>query len=252
MRKSSPPATRRAFFGGVQFAVYVRGNPRLALRNRSNVVETVEGVDCYLWRTALHPFNLRHPLLDRAAAPLFRAYTRGLPEVFFEWVRSSRFILVESGLPILLLEPAKCANPSARFVYFASDDLAAVGCGQFLTRELRRTIDRYDAVFAPSRRFGATFRAHAPAYYIPYGGDEVTGAVEEPSPFAAGLHAVTAGSSRFDPNFFEIAAKEFPEITFHIISGGPAATHLKAPNIRLYGEMPSRDVLKYFRHAALE
>ncbi len=240
----------RFFSVGFSLLSRLKGDARLRLWTRSNRIETVDGVDCLLWRTALHPFNLRHPLLDRAAEPLFKLYARALPEAFFDWVRTSRFILFESGLPVFLFESAKRANPAARFGYFASDDLAAIGCGRFLTRELHRTIASYDVVFSPSRRLAATFRAHAPAYYVPYGTDQSSATVEEPSPFATGLHAVTAGSSRFDPEFFEIAAEEFPEIVFHVISGGPRAARLNAPNIRLHGEMPVGDVLKFFRHAA--
>lgn len=243
-------AATRFFSVGFSALSGLKGDPRATLRSRSNRVETVDGVECYLWRTALHPFNLRIPALDQAATPLFKAYTQRLPQVFFEWARESRFILIESGLPALLFEEVKRVSPNARIVYFASDDLASIGCGEFLMRELRRTIGRYDAIFSPSRRLASTFPSSVPAYCLPYGMDAEAARAPGPSPFAAGLNAVSAGSTLFDPTFFEIAAPAFPDIHFHVIGGGPRADRLKAANIRRYDEMPVGEVLTYFRHAA--
>lgn len=243
-------AATRFFSVGFSALSDLKGDPRAALRCRSNRVETVDGVDCYLWRTALHPFNLRIAALDQAAAPLFKAYAQRLPPVFFEWARESRLILIESGLPVLLFEEIKRASPKARIVYFASDDLASIGCGEFLLRELRRTIGRYDAIFGPSRRLVSTFPATIPAYCLPYGMDAEVARAVDPSPFTAKVNAVSAGSTLFDPTFFEIAAPAFPDIAFHVIGGGAGADRLKAVNIRLYDEMPVGEVLTYFRHAA--
>ncbi len=246
----SARAATRFFSVGFSALSDLKGDPRAALRSRSNRVETVDGVECYLWRTALHPFNLRIPALDQVATPLFKAYARRLPQIFLQWARESRVILIESGLPALLFEEVKRASQKARIVYFASDDLASIGSGDFLRRELRRTIARYDAIFSPSRRLASTFPSSVPAYCLPYGMDAELICCADPSPFPGGLNAVSAGSTLFDPTFFAIAAPAFPDIAFHVIGGGPRAARLNAANIHLYDEMPVREVLAYFRHAA--
>ena len=222
---------------------------RVPLWNRSNRVENVDGVDCFLWRTPTHPFNPRLGVLDPLAETLFAYYGRHAPQQLVDWAKKCRFIIIESGLPIVLFRAVKRANPTARIAYYASDDLTAIGCAPALKNELARTIESYDAVFALSRTLAARFSAKAPAYYLPYGVEPNDFDASTPSPYEGGINAVTVGSTLFDPTFFQLAAAEFPDITFHLIGCGQKAAGLKQHNVRIYGEMPFRTVMNYFRHA---
>ncbi len=223
---------------------------RLPLAETSNRVQSVDGVDCYLWETLAHPFNLRLDALNPISRQLFARYGAHAPKQLLDWAADSRFILIESGLSIMLFEAVKRANPDARVVYFASDDLSAIGCSPALSDELKRTIDRYDAVFALSRGLASRFPKHLPAYYLPYGVEPDYFDATAASPFQGGINGVTVGSTLFDAEFFRIAATQFPETTFYLIGCGPKASPLaQYPNVRLMGEMPFRSVLNYFRHA---
>ena len=239
----------RFFSVGFSYLSRLTMDTRLPLWERSNRVENVEGVDCYLWRTAGHPFNLRGRLFDAFATPLFASYARQTPAVLGDWAASSRYILIESGLPVVFFQAIKRANPTARVAYFASDDLAAISCSPALEVELAKTIGRYDWVFSPSRRLAAKFSAQIPGYCLPYGVEPENFNISQPSPYDAGLNAVTAGTTLFDPTFFKIAAAEFPEITFHLLGCGARAVGLEQANVKVYPEVPFETVMNYFRHA---
>ena len=47
----------------------------------------------------------------------------------------------------------------------------------------------------------------------------------------------------------EVAAKAFPDVTFHVIGAGSEAATLAAPNMRIYDEMKFQDTIPYLRHA---
>lgn len=238
----------RFFSVGFSYLSRLNMDARVPLWARSNQVENIDGVDCYLWRTAGHPINLRARVFDGLAASLFASYARRAPALLCEWAANSGYILIESGLPIIFFESIKRTNRTARIAYFASDDLDAIGCSPALRVELDRTIGRYDWVFSPSRRLAAKFSAHIPGYCLPYG-VEPGGLAAAPSPYEGGVNAVTAGSTLFDPSFFAVAAEAFPHITFHLLGCGAKAVGLQRTNVRVYPEVPFESVLNFFRHA---
>ena len=55
-----------------------REDPRHALWDRANAFETVRGVECYLWRTPVHPCRLP-PAARLAERALFGLFARYLP-----------------------------------------------------------------------------------------------------------------------------------------------------------------------------
>jgi 2-beta-glucuronyltransferase len=239
------------FFFSVGFSWLSRltDDPRLALWPCSNRIETIDGVDCYLWRRAYHPFNLRLPALAAVEASLFASYASNLPREFIEAVAKARLIIIESGIGIVFFEAVKRINPSARVIYFASDDVKAINCSSAIEVELARTIDRYDAVVSPSRRLARQLAMKIPGHFLPYGMDPARLTGIEENPFAGGTNAVTAGASLFDPQFFKIAAPAFPDVTFHLIGCGARADGIDLPNVRIYPQMPGHDVLRHFKHA---
>src|SRR5262249_32625082 len=70
-REFARRATTRVFSLGYSLFSKIKNDPRAALWDRANAEERVEDVDCFLWRTLVHPVRLR-PGLDTIAAPLFR------------------------------------------------------------------------------------------------------------------------------------------------------------------------------------
>ena len=54
----------------------------------------------------------------------------------------------------------------------------------------------------------------------------------------------------FDPDFFRVASGAFPDIDFHVVGAGKAASGLQAANIIIHPEMAFADTLPYLQHAA--
>jgi 2-beta-glucuronyltransferase len=240
----------RFFSLGFSALSHLNGDARLSLSDRANRVDEFRGVQCYLWKSVWHPINLRLPLLRGLSALLFAAYRRNLPAVFRRWVEESDTIIVESGMPPILMPIIERLNPRARKIYLASDLLDTIGVDPFVSAELEANIDLFDTVVLPSRLMAKSLPPRAKMVFVPHGLD-VDGTAIGPSPYARGTHAVSVGSMLFDPTLFEIAAAEFPQVTFHVIGGGRSARGLTQPNVKLYGETPYAETLAYIKHADL-
>lgn len=239
----------RFFSFGFSLLSKLKHDPRVPLWSRADRVETVDGVDCYLWRTLLHPVNLRQRCLAQLEAMLFRCYRQMVPDTFRQYVSESKTILFESGLPIILVRICKCINPQAHLIYIASDSLKTISCSQFIIDEFSQIGTLLDAARLPSRELKEDMPPNLKTYFIPQGIDKSIREYADPSPFSGGINAVTVGSMLFDASFFEVAARQFPRITFHIIGGGVYASRLSGPNIKVYPEMPFRETIPYIRNA---
>lgn len=225
-----------------------KGDHRAFLWTRANRPESVNGVQCYLWRTPFHPFRCGIDALDAAAGPLFSAYAH-LPNRFIDdALRAASYIVVESGLGIMLIHRARQLNDHARIVYRGSDALHTIGAPRALEAELRRRADDVDAYCLLAEKMAADFQwATDKTYTVPLGVHRGDFADIGPSPYAGGTNAVTVGSMLFDPSFFQQAAASFPDIQFHLIGTGGA---FEAPaNVRHYEEMPFKATLPYLKHA---
>lgn len=241
----------RFFSPGLSPLTFFKRDPRGALWRRANVIEHHEGVDCYLWRTLVHPFNMRAVHSDKISSAMFRSYLKHTPDNLTKWAAESSLIIIESGLPVMFYDLVKRANPTARLIYHSSDDLESVGCSKTLRDELDRTIHGYDAIFSVSNGLAKRMAAFGKSYSLPYGGlDKDSFNPDSTTPFGPGQHAVSAGYTLFDPTFFRIATKAFPDVTFHIINGGHKAASLRGANIRHHAEMPFKELLRYFKHAS--
>ena len=225
------------------------GDPRRDLAGRANRVEQERGVECFLWRTPVHPFNPRRPWLQGAASLGFRLYAR-LPQPTLDgWIRESGTILIESGLSVLFFDRVRRLNPGARTIYLAADDLATIGCAPHLEQVLERTAPCYDRVVLTSRRLRSTLPASARTCLVPHGIDRPALAAPGPSPYGRTLNGVSVGSMLFDPGLIETAARRLPAIDFHVIGAGAGAKGLGGPNIRVHAEMSFADTLPYLAHA---
>ena len=225
-----------------------KGDHRLFLWERANVPETVNGVQCYLWRTPFHPFRTGRPALDRSAGLLFSAYAAWPNGFIDDEFRSASHILVESGLGIMLIHRARRLNPQARIIYRASDALHTIGAPPALAAELRKRTDDIDAFCLLAEKMAADFQwAAEKTYVVPLGVNRDEFASIGASPYGNGVNAVTVGSMLFDRSFFEQAAPHFPDVQFHLIgTGEPFAA---PPNVRHYEEMPFKATLPYLKYA---
>lgn len=228
-----------------------RGDIRLPLDARANRVEVFKGVQCYLWKTPLHPFALRSRWLAPLESLLFGIY-RHLPcRVLDQWLQEADVIIYESGIAPIFYDRAKRLNPHARQLYLASDDLHTIHAAAYAVRTFERVAPQMDALCLVARSMGADIASKHNSYYVPHGLDASLAALGEPSPYGPGLHAVSVGSMLFDAQFFAIASQAFPELTFHVIGSGEPANSALGPNVKLYDHMPYEQTIAYIKHASI-
>ena len=227
----------------------VKGDPRLALAGEANVAKKENGVECFLWKTFLHPCNLRVGSLRWLEHAHFRYYRSRLPKVPSSWLRDAGTVIVESGLGVAFIELIRKISPDACIIYNASDDLATLGCSSFLQSELGRVAGCLDWARLPSKALARGFTQGLPLYFIPHGVDFRVRDQEETSPYGTGVHAVSVGSMLFDESFVVLAADMFPGVQFHIIGPGKTSCALSPPNIHVYAEMKFAETVKYIKHA---
>jgi 2-beta-glucuronyltransferase len=226
----------------------MKGDHRNIFWRRANKPETVNGVRCYLWRTAFHPFRTGRVAIDRLMPPLFSAYAR-LPNQFIDGELSkAAFIVIESGLGIVLTQRARALNKRARIIYRASDALHTIGAHPALAAELKRRAGDIDAFSLLAEKMAPEFSwAADKTYVVPLGVNHDDFAGIGPSPYSDRTNAVTVGSMLFDQSFFQHAASRFADVQFHLIGTG---REFPAPsNVRFYKEMPFKATLPYIKHA---
>lgn len=223
-------------------------DPRLGMTVPANTPGMKDGVECYLWRTFAHPFNPRHPALQVISPLAFETYRALSPPILREWVEDASTIFVESGLGVLWLADFRRWNAKAEIIYIASDDMATIGVDPYLLRLLRTKGHLIDGVRVPSRTLASVMPGNTNVFYVPHGIDESIADLCDPSPYKHGVHAVSVGSMLFDPQFFAIAAAQFPEITFHVIGSGARREQLP-PAVVMHAEMPFAETLPYIKHA---
>ncbi len=222
---------------------------RSFLDDRANAVETVDGVDCYLWKQVVHPFNTRRRMLRSLEDAMFSWTAAHPPEILVRWMREADVIFFESGSAVVHVALAERVAPRARRVYIASDDLRTINVADFVEREFARVAPRMDALCLTSRKLASAMPSTDNRYFVPHGLDPRIGTRADPSPYDDGVHAVSVGSMLFDRTFFEIAAPLFPDVTFHVIGPGDVDRAGFAPNVRIYDEMAYDETLRYIKHA---
>jgi len=227
----------------------LKRDPRVSLWSKANKVETANGIECYLWRTPLHPFNLQSSALRGIERVVYKAYPRWAPPVLKQWMAEADFIVVESGIGLVFLDMIKSLAPEARLIYIASDLLETIGCAGYLCEVLRSEARSFDLIRVPSEVMLPSFPNHSACGVVPHGIDRSIRDIECRSPYRGGVNIVSVGSMLFDPSFFEIAAPRFPDVTFHIIGGGKKSFELNIPNVKVYPEMPFRETIAYIKHA---
>jgi 2-beta-glucuronyltransferase len=241
--------TVRFFSVGYSPLSMLKRDPRNDLWSHSNIIERYNGVECYLWRSLVHPFNVHNACLAPLEKIAFKLYARTAPGVLRDWIVESNTILLESGMSILFVQLIKKLHPKAKLIYICSDQLKTIGCSHFLQQELFRVSPLFDVRRVAAAELASEFPTGSEIVYIPQGMDAVSLDCMEPSPYEGGVNLLSVGSMLFEPQFFEMATASFPQFNFHIIGGGAKAASLSANNLRNYGEMPPEKIFAHLRHA---
>lgn len=225
------------------------GDIRLPLDDKANRLETFNGVECFLWKTPLHPFNTRRRWLRPLETVMFRAYAASPPPILRQWIAEADVVIFESGLAVEFIHLAKQLNPRARLIYRASDGLDTINVAQHVKDTFAQVAGQLDAIVLVSAAMADGIPSHGNVYQVGHGVDPELATLGDPSPYGEGLHAVAVGSMLFDPDFFVCASQAFPQVTFHVIGSGKGSMPGYGDNVVVYGEMPHRQTIPYIKHA---
>lgn len=228
-----------------------KGDIRTVVDEHANKVQMHNGVECYLWKAPIHPFNTRKKILQPLENILFRIYAHFPDAILVKWIKEADVIVYESGITPIYFDLAKKLNPTARHVYRANDDLATINVSAYVHETFTRVAPQMNVIGLVSRSMAGNVPSSNNVYFVPHGLDDGLDALGDPSPYGDGLHAVSVGSMLFDPSFFEVASHAFPEITFHVIGSGHPRAPGYADNVKVSGHMPYADTIKYVKHASI-
>jgi 2-beta-glucuronyltransferase len=227
-------------------------DPRLSLDDQANRIATHQGVECYLWKTMIHPFNTRRSWLRPAESIMYRWYSQGRNNVLRQWIKEATVILLESGVAPVFFDLIKQLNPSAKILYRASDSLEAINVAEYVNDAFTRIASGINTIALPSRALAESIPSRHNLIFVPHGIDHSVAEKADPSPYEGeGIHAVSVGSMLFDPSFFVLASKRFPQIQFHVIGSGHPRHPEYGDNVTVYGEMPFAQTLRYIKHARI-
>jgi len=227
-----------------------KGDSRLILSDRANRLEMFEGIKCYLWRTAFHPFASNNPLLKLTMAMLFPLYARLPNKTVDGLLAAADYVIIESSVAAIFIRRIRKVAPSAHIIYYATDRLDTVGAHPFVRRQLEVDGPLIGHVSMRSPRMADDFSwASGRLFRAEFGIEESEFADIGANPYTGGLNAVSLGSMLFDPRFFESVAPAFPHVTFHVIGCGIRFT--PPPNVIVYDEMKFKDTLPYLKYATI-
>lgn len=221
-------------------------DPRLSLDDQANKIVNHQGVDCYLWKTLIHPIRIR-PF----ESLMYHLYSFGFNAVLRRWIKESDVIILESGVAPIFFDLIKKLNARAKILYRASDALDTIDAADYIRNTFARIAKEIDTIVMPSKALADSMPSTHNLAFIPQGIDHSVNEKANPSPYGEGIHAVSVGSMLFDPQFFILAGKRFPHIHFHIIGSCQPRHPEYGENISVYGEMPFDKTLPYIKHATL-
>lgn len=224
-------------------------DPRLSLDAQTNRIELHEGVECYLWKTWIHPFNTRRPWLRPMESVMFQWYEQGYNPVLRKWIKEATVILLETGVAPIFFDLIKRLNPTAKIICRISDALETINVSHYIHQTFERTAKDMDTLVIIGRALAKTLPCKNNLAFVPQAIDHSIAEQADPSPYGPGIHAVSLGSMLFDPNFFVLASKHLPHIHFHIIGSGHPRHPEYGDNVSVYGEMPFAQTLPYIKHA---
>jgi 2-beta-glucuronyltransferase len=232
-----------------------RGDRRTAYFNASNNrrFETVApGVRQTCLYTPWHPFNSRRPWLNALLRPLVALYPwLALHQGAKTALAAADIVLIETGVPLLLVDSIRRIAPSARMVYRVSDDLAHLRCHPAIPAAEQAHAAGFDCISMQSSLLAYRFPGLPKVKVHPQSIAVDVLAEPRPDPYPARkpgqLRILSVGSSFFDHHGLEMALTAAPEHAFSIVGDirRPPSAH---PNASYLGEMPFETTLAYIQH----
>ena len=221
-------------------------DPRVSLDDQANKIVMHEGVECYLWKTLIHPIRVK-PF----ESLMYHIYSFGLNKVLRRWIKEADVIFLESGVAPIFFDLIKRLNPDAKIIYRASDALDTIDVARYVSRTFERIASQLDAIVILSKALAEGIPSTENLVFVPQGIDPAIDKKGDPSPYGEGIHAVSIGSMLFDENFFILASRRFPNIHFHVIGSCKPRHPDYGSNVTVYGEMPFEKTVPYIKHANL-
>ena len=223
---------------------------RLDLWPHANKVEQSGGVDCYLERTFIHPFNTAQGWLSSVENRRLKIMTKRPRPQLVEWIKQADTVILKSGLPLLFAEQIARINPAAKMIYLASDDLRTIGCSSYLIDCLHRAAPSFDHAVLPSKQLARTM---PPIFRL------LRAPRLQPRRFPGPNNLALCGSGQRCQRWFHAVRRQVlqdgvprvPEVKFHIIGGGRRSRRVTEPNATVLPEMAFHETVRYIVHASI-
>lgn len=163
-------------------------------------------------------------------------------------VKDADLVIFESNAS-LFFAPRVRRLSKARLVYRVSDNLVTIRPVPSLLEAERRAVAAVDVVSLASADLARRFEPGAPIRLHPMGIDKTLFRAEHPDPYPADgrVRVVCTGTSGLDAESFAAAAAVLPDWSFYLFGATPH--RIDAPNVRMMGETPFRDLVPYVAHA---
>lgn len=219
---------------------------RLILNDRANRWQAVDGLRAFLWRSHWHAGGIPHTV--RQLDWVFDLWARSPCAALDQAAAGADIIMVESGLPPVLIPRLRALAPTASLVYRAADLLDTAGVHPRVQAVLDESAAEIDLIAVVAEAMLPHFaRFPGRKIVVPHGVAWDLIAVARSSPFADHTNnVVTVGSMLFDSPAVATAAKALPDWHFHLI-GTPPGSY--PDNVRQHAEMPFEQTLAYLHHA---
>lgn len=206
------------------------------------------GLETYFAVKPFHPVDLRKPLLNRMAQPVFDRFHSLWSGDVRHLTTDADLVVLESGLPVLLAPTVRQHSP-AKLVYRVNDDVRIMRMPQVVPKAEMDYAHLFDRISLASPILAQRFAADGRIGIDPMGLDKASFSQLLPSPFEPRWEqeAVCAGTSHFDAPTVQIMARLRPRWRFHIL--GRLREAIEGPNIVCHGERPFDQVVPYVQHA---
>ena len=226
------------------------GDSRLYLDQKANIIEAVNGVDCFLWKTPVHPFASRWPIINSIMGLMFAPYASWPSRAFDQMFSDAAYVVVESSVAAILLRRIRHLAPTAKIIYYATDRLDTVGAHPWVQQRLIADAQIINHVCLRSPKMVSDFAWGRNRLYRAFFGmkaedfDNIGS-----SPYGKRRAVVSVGSMLFDKQYFQEVPKFYPDVDFHVIGCGES---FEAPeNVFIHAEMPFQETLPYVKFATV-
>lgn len=229
----------------------VKGDYRAKLLNsysRNEIVELKKNFRFFISRELWRPVNLKRKFLNGVTGPFFSMYKFTAPKSLKNSTKDSDIIIFESIPEIMYLEEIKKINPSAKFVYRVSDDLATINIHPIVLKYEEDAATIFDLVSVPNKEIYNRFSKFCDPVLHKHGLPKKLFDGETRNPYKKGVtNVIFVGSVSFDHAYLEMCSRIFPELQFHII--GPIDKKIVRDNVIYYGEMEYVETIPYIKEA---